>query len=185
MMRNGAPIGVLALMRTEVRPFNAKQIELVQTFADQAVIAIENARLFDEVRARTRDLEESLRQQTATADVLKVISRSAFDLDAVFDALLTSAVSLIGSRGGTICVREGDAFKYRAVAEGQGLGDVAVSFRKSPRPGAGVRGGSNLALRQARNHHRHAFGQRPQRSGARARGLPLRRRRTLAAQRQS
>ena len=111
MMRNGAPIGVLALMRTDVRLFNAKQIELVQTFADQAVIAIENARLFDEVQAKTRDLEESLQQQTATADVLKVISRSAFDLDAVFDALLTSAVSLVGSRGGTICVREGDRLR--------------------------------------------------------------------------
>src|SRR5262249_49943035 len=65
MMRNGAPIGVLALMRTEVRPFTDKQTELVQTFADQAVIAIENARLFDEVQAKTRDLEEALQQQTA------------------------------------------------------------------------------------------------------------------------
>jgi len=117
-MRNGAPIGVLVMFRNEVHPFNARQIELVQTFADQAVIAIENVRLFDEVQARTREIEEALAQQTATADVLKVISRSAFDLDVVFDALLRSAVSLFGSRGGTICVREGDGFKYRAVAEG-------------------------------------------------------------------
>jgi two-component system, NtrC family, sensor kinase len=135
MMRDGAPIGVLALMRTEVRPFNAKQIELVQTFADQAVIAIENARLFDEVQARTRDLEESLRQQTATADVLKVISRSAFDLDAVFDALLTSAVSLVGSRGGTICVREGDRFRYRAVAEGRDSAMWRYLSEHPPTPG--------------------------------------------------
>jgi GAF domain-containing protein len=135
MMRDGAPIGVLALMRTEVRPFNAKQIELVQTFADQAVIAIENARLFDEVQARTRDLEESLRQQTATADVLKVISRSAFDLDVVFDALLASAVSLVGSRGGTICVREGDGFRYRAVAEGRDSAMWRYLSEHPPTPG--------------------------------------------------
>ena len=107
------------MTRQRVRPFHRRQIELVQTFADQAVIAIENVRLFDEVQARTRDLTEALQQQTATAEVLKVISRSAFDLDAVFDALLASAVSLIGGRAGTICVRDGDVFRYRAVAEGR------------------------------------------------------------------
>jgi two-component system, NtrC family, sensor kinase len=76
LMRDGNPIGVILVSRRTVRPFDSKQIELVTTFADQAVIAIENTRLFEEVQARTRDLSESLQQQTATADVLKVISRS-------------------------------------------------------------------------------------------------------------
>src|SRR5262249_7206558 len=75
MLREGIPIGVLALTRNEVRPFTDKQIELVQTFADQAAIAIENVRLFEAEQERTRELSESLQQQTATADVLKVISR--------------------------------------------------------------------------------------------------------------
>ncbi len=94
LLREGVPIGAIALQRTVVKPFTEKQIELVQTFADQAVIAMENVRLFDEVQARTDDLAESLQQQTATADILKVISRSAFDLQPVFDSMAESVVRL-------------------------------------------------------------------------------------------
>ena len=81
LIRDGKVEGVFGLVASQaVRPSRQSQIELVQSFADQAVIAIENVRLFDEVQARTREVEEALAQQTATADVLKVISRSAFDL---------------------------------------------------------------------------------------------------------
>ena len=94
LMREGNPIGALFLTRGVVEPFTQQQIDLVTTFADQAVIAIENVRLFDEVQARTRELQESLEYQTATADVLNVISRSTTNVQPVFDAIAMSAARL-------------------------------------------------------------------------------------------
>ncbi len=114
MMREDELVGIFSLGRPEPEPFTPGQIKLVQTFADQAAIAIENARLFNEVKSRTDDLTEALQQQTATADVLKVISRSAFDLQTVFDTLLGSAVALSGADSGVLGVRDGDAFRCRS-----------------------------------------------------------------------
>jgi len=109
-------IGTINVSRTEPGEFPGHHVRLLQTFADQAVIAIENVRLFDEVQARTRDLSESLQQQTATADVLKVISRSTFDLQTVLETLITSAVELSGASRGSIFLREGDVFPLKAAS---------------------------------------------------------------------
>ena len=110
LLRNGETIGVFVLTRRDVRPYTEKQIELVKTFADTAVIAIENVRLFDELR-------ESLQQQTATADVLKVISRSTFDLQTVLQTLVKSAARLCDADKTNITRQKNGVF-YRAEAYG-------------------------------------------------------------------
>jgi GAF domain-containing protein len=114
LLREGIVAGTLMVGRTEPRPFSPKQIELLETFADQAVIAIENVRLFDEVQARTRELSESLEQQTATSEVLRVISSSPGDLEPVFEAMLANAVRICEAKYGTLYLHEGTTFRLAA-----------------------------------------------------------------------
>src|SRR3984893_9461133 len=110
MLKGDDLLGVIVVYHNEVRPFTDRHIALVETFADQAVIAIENVRLFDEVQARTEDLRESLQQQTASAEVLKVISRSTFDLKAVLTTLVQSARELCDAPQGMVLMRDGEVY---------------------------------------------------------------------------
>src|SRR5262245_14624579 len=108
---DGAPLGALSAAKAEAEPFSERQIQLLKTFGEQAVIAIENARLLNELRQRTNDLSESLEQQTATSEVLKVISRSPGELDPVFKEMLEKATQICGASFGTLLLFEGNGFR--------------------------------------------------------------------------
>jgi GAF domain-containing protein len=131
MLKENELVGVIGIYRQEVRPFTDKQIALVQNFAAQAVIAIENTRLLKELRQRTDDLTESLEQQTATADVLRVISSSPGELEPVFESLLANAVRICGAKFGVLFLREGDE-AYRSVALHGAPSAFAEERRRDP-----------------------------------------------------
>jgi GAF domain-containing protein len=115
LLREGEPIGTLFLARQRVEPFTERQMELAATFADQAVIAIENVRLFEAEQKRTRELTESLEQQTATSEVLQVISASPGELELVFRAMLENAIQLCQAKFGTMFLYDGEAFRTAAL----------------------------------------------------------------------
>jgi hypothetical protein len=114
LIREGNVVGVLTVVRREPRAFTQKQIELAETFADQAVIAIENARLFDEVQARTRELSEALEQQTATNEILGVIAASPTNIQPVLQAVAESACRLCEAYDSVIRLCEGEWLRVRA-----------------------------------------------------------------------
>jgi GAF domain-containing protein len=129
LLREGTAIGVIILTRSQVRPFTDKQIELVRTFADQAVIAIENVRLFEAEQQRTRELTESLQQQTATSEVLQVISSSPGELEPVFNAMLENATRICEAKLGNLFLREGNCLRAVAV---HGESYYADHYRREP-----------------------------------------------------
>ena len=134
MLREGVPIGVLSLARSEVRPFTDKQIELVSTFADQAVIAIENVRLFDEVQARTRELGRSVEELHALGEVSQAVN-STLDLETVLSTIVAKAVQLSNTDAGVIYVfdEKDQIFRVRAT---HGLSDDLISALRDQQLGS-------------------------------------------------
>jgi two-component system, NtrC family, sensor kinase len=132
MLREGTPIGTFSVWRKNVMPFTERQIELVTTFADQAVIAIENVRLFQELQARNRDLTEALEQQTATSEILRVISSSPTDLQPVFQTILDNAVRLCEAQNGAMFRFDGETLRGVALCNaspGMGAYTLGTPFR--------------------------------------------------------
>ena len=141
MLKDNEPVGTIVIYRKEVRPFTDKQIELVTNFAAQAVIAIENTRLLNELRQRTGDLSEALEQQTATSEVLQVISSSPGELEAVFQAMLENATRICEAKFGNLTLWEGDGFRAVAVH-----GEAAFTQRRRQQPKINILGYPALPL---------------------------------------
>ena len=127
MLKEGRVVGGITIYRPEVRPFTQKQIDLVSTFANQAVIAIENVRLFRELQARNAEITEALQQQTATSEILQVISGSPTDVKPILDMVAHRAAQLCDAQGARVYVVEGDIFRYVA-----GFGAMHTSFINLP-----------------------------------------------------
>ena len=127
LLREGIPIGTIMIRRTEVRPFSEKQIKLLETFADQAVIAIENVRLFKELQERNAELREALEHQTATAEVLGIISRSPTDVQPVLDAIVESAARVCGIDDVVLRLRQENTMVLRAHFGPIPIGRVEIS----------------------------------------------------------
>jgi hypothetical protein len=150
LLREGSPIGVMTLGRKSVRPFTEKQIELAETFADQAVIAIENTRLFEAEQLRTRELTESLEQQMATSEVLQVISSSPGEPDPVFQAVLANATRICEAKFGILYIQEGGKLRLVSAHDVPPLFAEAQGRRPiQPAPG----GALDEAMRTKRTVH--------------------------------
>ena len=150
LLRNGQPIGSIHIRRVKVLPFTDTQIKLLETFADQAVIAIENARLFKELEARNRDLTEALEQQTATSEVLRVIASSPTELQPVLDTLIANAVKLSGATTGHI--RQYDGEFLRVVAHFGETAEQMALYHSMPAPAIPERSGGRAILERKPIH---------------------------------
>jgi signal transduction histidine kinase/HAMP domain-containing protein len=151
LLREGVPIGAVFIRRTEVRPFTGKQIALLKTFADQAVIAIENVRLFQEIQQKNRDLTESLEQQTATGEVLRVIAGSPTDVQPVLDTVIANAVRLAGAKQGHIRQFDGE-FLQLVASYGESPEQLAILRASSVKPNPQYPGSSRAFIEEKPIH---------------------------------
>jgi two-component system, NtrC family, sensor kinase len=178
LMRGETAIGALSVVRVPTGPLSEKQLAALKTYADQAVIAVENARLLSELRERTEDLSESLQQQTATADVLKVISRSTFDLQTVLQTLVESAARLCEGDKATITRQRGEVF-YRAESYGFSpefmdyVRDIPVNPERGTAAGRALLEGRAVHIFDVRADPEYTFGAQKFDTYRTALGVPM------------